>query len=59
MAFREEAPTLATSKQFYSQLRSTFAAVAPLVRFLNEPLVASLQTTRKAHIFDELAESCR
>jgi uncharacterized protein (TIGR02453 family) len=41
MAFREEAPEFATSKQFYSQLRSTFETIAPLVRFLNEPLIAT------------------
>jgi uncharacterized protein (TIGR02453 family) len=41
MAFREEAPTFATSKQFYRELRGTIEAIVPLVRFLNEPLTAS------------------
>ncbi|HYE86381.1 MAG TPA: DUF2461 domain-containing protein [Vicinamibacterales bacterium] len=53
MAFREEAAQFATSKQFYSQLRSTFETIAPLVRFLNEPLVDSLRTERRAYILDE------
>lgn len=45
MAFREEAPGLATSKQFYANLRSTFEAIAPLVRFLNEPLIATYSSS--------------
>jgi uncharacterized protein (TIGR02453 family) len=53
MAFREEEPAFATRKDFYRQLRDTFHAIAPLVHFLNEPLIASQQTERRAHIFDE------
>jgi len=53
MAFREEAPTLATSKYFYKQLRDTLQTVAPLVQFLNQPLIASQQPDRRAHMFDE------
>ncbi|HYB93473.1 MAG TPA: DUF2461 domain-containing protein [Vicinamibacterales bacterium] len=45
MAFREDAPTLATSKQFYAQLRSTFEAIAPFVAFLNEPLIESYSSS--------------
>jgi uncharacterized protein (TIGR02453 family) len=53
MAFREEAPTLAASKDFYKQLRGTLETIAPLVQFLNEPLIASQQSDRRAHLFDE------
>jgi uncharacterized protein (TIGR02453 family) len=53
MAFREEQPAFATRQDFYKQLRNTFEAITPLVQFLNEPLVASLQTDRRSHIFDE------
>lgn len=45
MAFREEPAQFATSKQFYAQLRSTFEAIAPLVRFLNEPLIATYSSS--------------
>ena len=53
MAFREEPAALATSKDFYKQLRDTFRAIAPLVDFLNEPLIASQQPERRAHMFEE------
>jgi uncharacterized protein (TIGR02453 family) len=43
MAFREDPATLATSKDFYKQLKGTLETIAPLVRFLNEPLVAPTQ----------------
>ena len=57
MAFREEDAAFATQKNFYVQLRDTFETIVPLVRFLNEPLVESLKTERRSHIFeaDELA----
>jgi uncharacterized protein (TIGR02453 family) len=55
MAFREEAATMATSKTFYRQLRSTLETIAPLIQFLNEPLVASLQTHQRPHLMDEPA----
>lgn len=50
MAFREEAPQFATSKQFYANLRSTLETIAPLVHFLNEPLVSALETNRRSHL---------
>jgi uncharacterized protein (TIGR02453 family) len=53
MAFREEEAAFATRKDFYKQLRDTFQAITPLVQFLNEPLIASQQVDRRAHIFDE------
>jgi uncharacterized protein (TIGR02453 family) len=45
MAFREEAATFATQKNFYVQLRDTFETIAPLVRFLNEPLMATYSSS--------------
>jgi uncharacterized protein (TIGR02453 family) len=45
MAFREEPPEFATSKQFYAQLRSTLETITPLVRFLNEPLIATYSSS--------------
>jgi uncharacterized protein (TIGR02453 family) len=53
MAFREEPAAFAHSRDFYKQLRGTLETVLPLLRFINEPLVASLHTTRKAHVFDD------
>jgi hypothetical protein len=34
-------------------LRETLETVAPLLQFLNEPLVASLRTDRQAHILSD------
>jgi uncharacterized protein (TIGR02453 family) len=53
MAFREEEAAFATRKDFYKQLRDTFHVITPLVQFLNEPLIASQQVGRRAHILDE------
>ena len=53
MGYREEAAAFATKKDFYKQLRGTLETIMPLVRFLNEPLVASQQPDRRAHIFEE------
>jgi uncharacterized protein (TIGR02453 family) len=53
IAFREEPAAFATKKDFYKQLRGTLETIMPLVRFLNAPLVASLKTERRAHIFEE------
>jgi hypothetical protein len=53
MGFREEPAALATSKDFYKQLLWTIETVAPLVQFLNEPLVGAQQTERRAHVFGE------
>jgi uncharacterized protein (TIGR02453 family) len=53
MAFREDPAAFATRKDFYKQLRNTLETITPLVRFLNEPLVASLKTERRAHVFEE------
>jgi len=40
MGFREESGAFATSKDFYKNLLATFKALAPMVKFLNEPLIA-------------------
>jgi uncharacterized protein (TIGR02453 family) len=53
MAFREEPAAFATGKDFYKQLLATIQTVAPLVQFLNEPLVDALKTDRRAHVFHE------
>jgi uncharacterized protein (TIGR02453 family) len=57
MAYREDPPAFALRADFYEQLTTTLETVAPLVQFLNEPLVGLLKTTRKAHIFDEAEEA--
>jgi uncharacterized protein (TIGR02453 family) len=53
MAFREEPAAFATSKDFYKQLVWTFGTLTPLLRFLNEPLIASGNVERRAHILQE------
>jgi uncharacterized protein (TIGR02453 family) len=53
MAFREEDAAFATRKDFYQQLKATLETITPLVRFLNEPLVAAERPDRKSHIFDD------
>jgi len=53
MGYREEAAAFATRKDFYTQLRTTLETIMPLVRFLNEPLVASQRPDRRAHMLDE------
>jgi len=53
MGYREEAAAFATKKDFYKHLRGTLETITPLVRFLNEPLVNSQRTDRRAHILDD------
>lgn len=53
LGFREEPGSFATSKDFYKHLLATFKALAPLVTFLNEPLVAAEAPSRMAHILGE------
>lgn len=52
MAFREEPGAFATSKDFYKNLLGTFKTLAPMVAFLNEPLVSAEAPARRAHILD-------
>jgi len=53
LGFREEPAAFATSKDFYKHLLATFKALAPLVQFLNEPLVAAETQSRRAHLLGE------
>lgn len=50
MGFREEPGDFATSKDFYKNLVGTFKTLAPMVRFLNEPLVSAESPSRKASL---------
>jgi uncharacterized protein (TIGR02453 family) len=52
---REEAPAFATRPDFYRQLVATFKQLTPLIRFLNEPLMARQRIDRRAHILEEEA----
>jgi uncharacterized protein (TIGR02453 family) len=51
LGFREEPATLAASPAFYRQLRDTMKTIAPLVSFLNEPLLQAQRPERQATIF--------
>lgn len=53
LGFREEPAAFATRPDFYRQLVATFAALAPLVAFLNEPLLAQVDPRRQAHLLHE------
>ena len=53
LGYREEAAAFAASPRFYKELVTTLKTLAPLVRFLNEPLVASKHTSKRAHLLDE------
>jgi uncharacterized protein (TIGR02453 family) len=57
MAFREEPAAFATSKRFYAHLVGTLQAIAPLVTFINTPLVESERIDKKSHVFGELTDS--
>lgn len=48
LAGRECPASLAASPKFYPELLKVFRAVAPLVRFLNEPLLAHVSATASA-----------
>ena len=56
MAFREEPGAFATSKDFYKNLLETFTTLAPLVRFLNDPLLGE---TRNGQLIGRLGKSVR
>jgi len=53
LAFREEPAAFASSKTFYKQLVWTLETITPLVRFLNEPLVAATKPERQAQILSD------
>jgi len=50
---REEKAAFATSKDFYKQLVATLKTIAPLVKFLNEPVLAAQAPSKRAHILGE------
>jgi hypothetical protein len=57
LGFREEPAACATAPGFYKQLLATFKTLLPLLRFLNEPLVEAQRPARRAHIFEDDADS--
>jgi uncharacterized protein (TIGR02453 family) len=50
---REEKAAFAASKSFYKDLVSTLKTIAPLVRFLNDPLLGAQAPSKKAHLLNE------
>jgi uncharacterized protein (TIGR02453 family) len=50
LGYREEPAGFAVRADFYRQLMATMKAIAPLVRFLNEPLIESLRIEKRGHI---------
>ncbi len=52
LGYREEPAAFATSKDFYKNLLATFKTLTPLVKFLNEPLIANRSTERRASLLD-------
>jgi uncharacterized protein (TIGR02453 family) len=54
LGFREDPATLAASPTFYRQLRDTMKTIAPLVSFLNEPLIEAQRPEKQAHILSDL-----
>src|SRR5688500_498616 len=53
LGVREDPATLAASPTFYKQLRDTMKTIAPLVSFLNEPLIEAQRPERQAHMLSE------
>jgi uncharacterized protein (TIGR02453 family) len=53
LGFREEPARFSATPDFYRQLLATFTVLAPLVTFLNEPLLERLQVERRPHLLDE------
>ncbi len=52
LGYREEPAAFAARPDFYRQLLTTFKTLAPLVSFLNEPLLDRQRVDRRAHILD-------
>jgi uncharacterized protein (TIGR02453 family) len=52
LGYREEPAAFAARPDFYRQLLNTFKALAPLVSFLNEPLLDRQRVDRRAQILD-------
>lgn len=57
LGFREQPAAFATAPGFYKQLLASFKTLLPLLRFLNEPLVEAQRPERRAHIFEDDADS--
>lgn len=53
LGFREEPAAFAARADFYKQLLATMKALAPLVAFLNEPLLERVKIEKRAHILSE------
>ena len=53
LGFREDPAAIAASKDFYRTLVGTMRTIAPLVAFLNEPLIDATRTDRQAHILSD------
>ena len=53
LASREEPPAFATAPTFYRDLLATFTAMLPLVRFLNEPLLAAAREAARDPLVDD------
>jgi uncharacterized protein (TIGR02453 family) len=53
LASREEPAAFATAPTFYRDLLATFTAMLPLVRFLNEPLLAAAREAARDPLADE------
>ena len=51
LGYREAPAAMAASKDFYRQLLGTMKTIAPLVSFLNEPLLDARRPERRAHGF--------
>ena len=52
LGFREEAAAFATRADFYRQLLTTFRHLAPLVKFLNDPILRIQRAANRAHILN-------
>lgn len=53
LGFREEPAEFASRPDFYRQLVGTLRTLAPLVTFLNQPLLENLRIEKRAHILHE------
>ena len=53
LGYREEPAAFASSATFYKQLVGTLKTIAPLVSFLNEPLIEATRPDRQAHILSD------
>lgn len=57
LGFREDPPTAAAAKDFYQHLLGTMKTIAPLVSFLNEPLLDAQRPERQAHILSDAMQA--